>query len=159
MHARALALLALVSLTILPACVICVDHDHDHCDEPEEWSSPTPEVGNYSGAIRAARTISFSAERTSTLNTIATKPDLDEPSQLMLINSLRGSWGFSSDKAHVLETLASNPALTPRASLAIADHLAQIVSFSSDRKRIADLLANRPVPTPVSATGVSQPAK
>lgn len=152
MLARAiLAALATIALTVTPGCIISVNHTEDGC-YPDYYGS----VGNYAGAIRAAGTISISSDRCATLSTIAAKPDIDEPSQMMLVNSLRGSWGVSSDKAAVLETLVKNPALTSRAALHIASHLEQIVSISSDRKTIADLLANRPMPAPAPAAA---PAK
>lgn len=152
MSARTLLTLsAALLLSAASGCVIHVGdterYDDDFC-YPESAGQP----GNYAGAIRAASTISHSSERADTLNTIAAKPDLDETSQLMLINSLRGSWGHSSDKTKVAETLVNNPALTPRASLHIANNLERIASFSSDRKKIADLLAVRPMPAAAPAT-------
>ena len=143
-------LLALSASLVIAASSGCVIHVGDTERYDDDWcyreSGAPGQIGNYAGAIRAANTLSFSNERAATLNTIAAKPDIDEPSQLTLINSLRGSWGYSSDKAMVTETLVTNPALTPRASLYIANHLERIVSFSSDRKKIADLLAARPMP-------------
>ncbi len=134
-------------LAISAGCIVHVDnHDAPPC---YELSGP---VGNYAGAVRAAGTISFSGDRCATLSTIAARPDIDEPSQLMLVDSLRGSWGFSGDKAGVLSTLVSNPACTPRTALHIANHLEKIVSFSEDRKRIADQLASRPTPPPPDST-------
>ena len=144
---------AAVLLTLTPGCIISVNHTEEGC-YPDQYGT----VGNYAGAIRAAGTISISSDRCATLSTIAAKPDIDEPSQMMLINSLRGSWGISSDKAAVLESLVKNPALTSRAALHIANHLEQIVSMSSDRKAIADLLASRPMPTP-AVTPFASPAK
>jgi hypothetical protein len=157
---RTLALLVLAApLTLAGGCIIVADHC-DRCDVPEGDVGYSPTVtgqpGNYAGAIRAANTIHYSGERASTLGTIAAKPDLDEPSQLMLIDSLRGSWGYSSDKTKVLETLVGNAVLTPRASLHVANNLSGIVPYSSDRKKIADLLANKPLPPVPSA---EQPAK
>lgn len=149
-----LSLSAALLLTAASGCVVHVG-DSAHCDDgccyPETGGGPGAQVGNYAGAIRAANTLSYSSDRSSTLNTIAAKPDLDEPSQMMLVNSLRGSWGYSSDKAKVAETLVTNPALTPRTSLHIANHLERIVAYSSDRKKIADLLAARPLPTAAPA--------
>lgn len=154
MLARALITVSAAALlAVTPGCIISVNHTEDGC-YPDQYGA----VGNYAGAIRAAGTISISSDRCATLSTIAAKPDIDEPSQMMLINSLRGSWGISSDKAAVLETLVKNPALTSRAALHIANHLEQIVSISSDRKTIADLLANRPMPAPAVAP-VAPPAK
>lgn len=137
-----LAATATLLLTISSGCIVHVDNrDASHA---HDYSGP---VGNYAGAIRAAGTISFSGERCATLSTVAAKPDIDEPSQMMLVDSLRGSWGFSGDKAGVLSTLVSNPACTPRSALHVASHLEKIVSFSGDRKRIADQLASRPIPS------------
>ncbi|MDP1662230.1 MAG: hypothetical protein Q8L55_09975 [Phycisphaerales bacterium] len=133
-------------LAISAGCIVHVNrHDNPHC---HEFAGP---VGNYAGAVRAAGTISFSGDRCSTLSTIAARADIDEASQLMLVDSLRGSWGFSGDKAAVLSTLVSNPACTPRSALHIANHLEKIVNFSEDRKRIADQLASRPTPQPVDS--------
>jgi hypothetical protein len=152
MLTRALLTATAVALLIFaPGCVISVNHTNEGCCPDQQGV-----VGNYAGAIRAAGTISISSDRCATLNTIAAKLDIDEPSQIMLINSLRGSWGISSDKAAVLETLVKNPALTSRAALHIANHLEQIVSLSSDRKTIADLLASRPMPA--SAVAPAAPA-
>ncbi|MFT3685610.1 MAG: hypothetical protein QM783_11890 [Phycisphaerales bacterium] len=156
-----IALLALVvPLTLAGGCIVVAEHC-DHCDVPEVDSNCTPpapgQPGNYAGAIRAACTLHYSSEKSSTLSTIAAKPDIDEPSQFMLINALRGSWGYSSDKTHVLETLVSNPALTPRASLHVANNLAGIVPYSSDRKKIADLLVNKPLPPVPAPTAEALP--
>jgi hypothetical protein len=144
----ALTLSAAALLTCLSACVVNIDHTDDSC--PAEQCAT---AGNYAGAIRAASTVSYSSDRSAVLNTVAAKPDIDEPSQIMLVNSLRGSWGYSSDKAGVLRTLVNNPALTSNASLHIANHLGQIVSYSSDRAAIAQLLASKPAAVSTESHG------
>jgi len=141
MSTRLLLALSAASLISLSGCIVHID-ESDDCPPHAYFAAP----GNYAGAIRAAGTIAHSGDRTSTLGTVAAKHDIDEPSQLMLVSSLRGSWGHSGDKANVLQALVSNPALTPRAALQVAHNLDRIVAHSSDRKRIADLLANRPFP-------------
>ncbi|HZW07370.1 MAG TPA: hypothetical protein VFF65_09615 [Phycisphaerales bacterium] len=151
MPTRLLLALTAASVTLLPGCIVHVDHGD--CCPPGVYAA---ETGNYAGAIRAANTVGHSSDRSATLATVAGKPDLDEPSQMMLVNSLRGSWGHSSDKTNVLQTLVSNPALTPRAALHVANSLERIASHSSDRKRIADLLASRPAVQPPTGHNAPQ---
>jgi len=147
MHARPLLVVpAAAALTLLSGCIISVNDSCDHCTTGDGDAYAAPAPGNYTGAIRAAQTITYSSDRCSTLSAIAARPDIDEPSQLTLIRSLCGSWGYSGDKTRVLETLIANPALTQQSSMMIANNLGHIAAYSSDRKKIADMLASRPMP-------------
>jgi hypothetical protein len=97
--------------------------------------------GRYSAAIQAAATLSFSADRASTLKEIAAKPDLSEGEQIYLLEVLRITDGFSADKTHVLLSLLGNQAVTAAAKTKVAEILPKLGLFSAEGKEVADALA------------------
>lgn len=111
------------------------------------------QVGAYSGAIRASRSISFSSERLGVLQTIAGKPDLEECDQLLLVRTVAGDDGFSSNKVEVVKALLNNPACTNRTRALVGDSITKLAEFSSHRREIAELLANPPA-RPAPPVGV-----
>lgn len=100
-------------------------------------------AGRYTGALEAARGLSFSSDRTRILKSIAAKPDLDECDQLWIVSNLTALCSYSSDRTDVLKTLVRNPATTPRTKATIGKNLESLLSYSSERAEIAQLLVDR----------------
>lgn len=139
----------LLAATALPGCVSVRTERIELPPRPETVG----QVGAYSGAIRAARSITFSSERLGVLQAIAGKPDLEECDQLLLVRTVAVDDGFSSNKVEVVKALLNNPACTNRTRAVVGDSITKLADFSSHRREIAELLANPPA-RPAPPVGV-----
>jgi hypothetical protein len=101
---------------------------------------PKPD-GRYAPAIYAASSVSFSADRTSTLRDIAAKSDLTEAEQLYLLDVMQVTGGFSGDVKAVLLALLKNQAVSQGAKKRVSELLPSLGLFSGDAKAVADALA------------------
>ena len=127
------AALALGTLLATPGCIVISRKDSRTVALAE---------GRYTGAIRAAQSVSFSGDRTETYRTIAAKPDLEECDQQRLVYVLADDSGFSEDKTNVTLTLIKNPATTPGTKALIGKQVEDLAAFSDDRRKIAQALAD-----------------
>jgi hypothetical protein len=131
---RTLIVLAVAGLVgvVSPGCIIVKRTESHRVALPE---------GRYTGALRAARTVSYSSDRAAAYKAVACKADIEECDQQRLVYILSDDDDtFSSDKVDVVLTLLNNPAATPRTRSLVGAHAEELAEYSSDRAKIAEAL-------------------
>jgi len=136
-------LAALVSMTMLPGCIVIGSHHHHHkCDVDE---CVHLEGDPIFAEIHAASRLGFDSSRTEALMNIARRPDLSPAAQVYLVRTVIRRVSFDNSRQALLLALIKNPAFSHDAKRCILGHLGHL-KFDSTKTAILKAMQNRPPP-------------